>query len=105
MANFFVKAVEYVPEVLVKEVFEAVDVLLNAKGRQTSLKQGFERQGTKAWDVVTLQCETTSLNWRSDRPRNFTVKRHKGKRHSGNNRTFRVLKDDTVNVGKIVAKM
>ena len=99
----FIKAVAYVPEVQVAEVFDEVGARLAAHDLRTSLQEGLRRLNDCAWNEVTLQCEEASLRWRSDRPRSFTVRYpHEGKKR---HKTFRVLKNDTVNVQGIVATL
>lgn len=96
MADIYVKAVKYVPTVTVDVVIAAVKDHLARLDISCSTSEGFERRGYKAWDTVELDCNGGKLLWRGDRPRNFTVKPRYGR-----GRSFRIRKDDTVNVGRI----
>jgi len=98
-----VKAVVYNPVIDLQSVVDGIKKLLHSKGVSDSsifIQQGFERRGSKAWDVFELRCGPTIVSWRSDKPRNFTVKF--ADPDIGSTHCFRIRKDDTVNVGAIV---
>ena len=82
------------------DVFAAIQSMLTGKGIPSQSGGGLERKLDKAWCFVELKCCDAELRWRSDRPRNFTVYPR-----TGRGRTFRVCKDDTVNVRGIVEAM
>ncbi len=102
----FVKAVSYNPVIDLNAVITGIKKMLHSKGVADSsifIQQGFERRGSKAWDVFSIRCGLVTMHWRSDKPRNFTVKPDDP--DLGSTRCFRIKKDDTVNVGAIVDLM